>query len=93
MVDKEEIQQAVESRDEKKIFFLFCRIADACGYKKHRMYEDWRQEAVLRAFKYLPSYTPDRGKAWSYFYKIIHMQLMYEYRRFKTLKKFNGMIS
>jgi hypothetical protein len=90
MIDRHEMQEAVESGDESKIFYFFSQITSLCGFKKHPMFEDWSQEAIFRAFRYLPSYTIERGMAFSYFYRIIKMQFLYEFRRTKNTKKLNA---
>lgn len=81
------MQLAVEQNDERKMYEYFCKIADSTKYKHNTDFDDWKQEAVVRAFRYAPQYTKERGAAFSYFYRIIVMQLTYEYRRTKMCKE------
>lgn len=82
IIDKMEMQRAVEENDENKIYFFFSQISKTVRWKHHDM-DDWRQEAISRAFRYLPSYNPSRGLAFSYFYRIIVLELAYQYRKYK----------
>jgi len=81
-IDKNKMQLAIESGNEKEIYFYFRKIANSVRWKHVEM-EDWRSIAIARAFRYLPSYTIDRGLAFSYFWRIITMELNYQYRDYK----------
>ena len=85
-IDKDDMQRAVEEKDEKKLFFYFKQIASMKPYRNGEV-EDWKMVAIARAFRYLPSYTPDRGLAFSYFYRIITMEMVYQYRRYKKMNR------
>mgnify|MGYP001267697662 CR=1 FL=1 len=81
-IDKQEMQKAIEENDENKIYFFFRKISKSFPWK-HPDIEDWQAISVARAFRYLPSYTKDRGLAFSYFYRIIMMEMRYQYRKDK----------
>lgn len=81
VVDRKELSTAVEQKDYNKLYELFGLMADKMGYAKAVEYEDWKIIVITRAFKYLSSYTAERGSAFSYFYSIMYRQFMYEYRR------------
>lgn len=50
--------------------------------------EDYKQQAVLRCFTKRHLYNPETGKAFSYFYRIIHNEFRYCIR--EELRKMKG---
>lgn len=65
---------------------------DIAGVVSHSFYsvdiQDYIQLAVLRAYNKRHLYSSDKGKAFSYFYKIIHNEFRYQLREY--LRKTNG---
>ena len=85
-IDKKEMDEAVLSKNENKIYFYFSGIANTIKMD-HPDIEDWRSIAVARAFNYIDSFNSEKGSSFSYFYRIIKMEILYQYRAIKTLKR------
>lgn len=85
MVNNEELESAIEARDEKKIFFLFKDLTERI-FIRHPDFLDWKMIAIAHAFNQLDKWDKSKGKAFSFFYKIIYIRIIYEYRAIKRGK-------